>query len=353
MPSIVDRCRELLGWMRSGPASYPTAVPIPPSRVVGPSLPPDLAFDEAYFAVELNQIRLSSSRRWWVEVDPMVFTVSEFTYDGKATAVPHVVGSGMLQKYGQPIPGGFLFDNTMVAGLHPYKGGRISVTTILYEVPRTNHAQQLLSLVDVAAGLFAAATNLGAYLTVARVMLDGVEAVLGIDGARPIIGRRHELAPDLGDDLGSGYFALVDGQVDSHLLWVDDHRLVRRDEATGDLIDLSGLDYLLHSIRSVRRRTDLSQLAFGTTVRQAESLAISDASEGGWKRAKAMMLTAFAEIVDSPDLVRGHGDDLRAELGHRLKSLHEEAQASADMGAAVTDLGRSARMADVTSILDL
>jgi hypothetical protein len=352
MGSIVERCQRLLNWSASGSASYSTALLIPPERAVDSGAPPTLDVD-AYFAVRLNQMSLSSGRKWWVDVDPMALMVSEFIYDGQHTAAPFVVGPSLIEKHGQPIPHGMRFDDTIVAGLHPYCGGKLSLTAVLYELPRASHARALLQLVETAGSVFTAATNLGAYLKVADVVLDGVEAVLGIDGVRPVAGRRHEIAPDLGDDLGSGYFALVSSEVASGDLWVSQKRLAQREASTGKLSDLTGADFLLYSMRSTRERTDLSPLPFQATATQALNLAAADASDEGWKRAKATLTASFLQIIDSPDLTTDQGDSLRTHLRERIKALHEEARQTANLGAAPQDAHRAAALADATSLLDL
>ncbi len=133
MPSIGERLKSIVGWMKEGPTAYPTAIAIPSSRVVDGGPPPELARDASYLTVKLNQLRLASGRKWWVEVEPMALVVTELTYDGGAIAIPFVVGPSMIKQYGHDAPKGMLFDDTTVAGPYPYKGGRIALTTILYE----------------------------------------------------------------------------------------------------------------------------------------------------------------------------------------------------------------------------
>jgi hypothetical protein len=353
MSTTLDRCKGILNWFQNGPAKYPTALAVPSARMVEAFTPPALTRDDSYFAVRLNQMRLSSGRRWWEHIMPMAFVLSEFDYNGQRTAVPFVVGPSLLEKYGRPVPDGMLFEDTLVAGLHPYKGGRIAITVILYALPTTNEARQLLSMVEGATAIFSAATNLTAYLKVADVVLDGVEGLLGIGDVEPIAGRRHEIDPDLDTDLGTGYFVLSEAELNVDQIWVESRRLRTRGAPTAPLEDVSGTDYMLYSLGTTQTRTDIEQLSFHRTIREAEKLANVDASSDGWKRAKAMMTTGFTEIIDSPDLSRVQGDQLRASYRERLLSLHAEAEANANMAGEVGSGRRAAALADATLILDL
>ncbi len=353
MATLAQRLQRILGVAREGPATYPRAVAVPAAAVTGDGAgPPRLARDEAYFGVRLNQLRLAAGRRWWVEVDPMALVVSEFQYGAERISVPFVVGPSLVEGHGQPVPHGMVFDDTLVAGLHPYRGGRIVLTAMLYQVPRGGEAARLLRIAESAGAAFGAATAIGPYLRVAGVLLDAVESLLGLDGVVPVMGRRHEVDPDLEDDLGSGFFVLAGADVAADGLAVHDRRLVRAG-GDGPPRELEGADFLLYSLVSPIRRSDLELLAFHPLVREAQRLARSDASDDGWRRAKALMVTAFTGIVDSPDLTRAQGDALRAEYRERMSALHAEAAADALMAPAAEDPRRASALVDAVGILDL
>lgn len=351
MASIAQRCLKILRWFAEGSATYPLAIAMPANGVLDHASPPELVRHSGYFSVRLNQLALARGRSWWVSVSPMAFVVTEFQYGTERISVPFVVGPSMLEQYGQPVPNGMLFEDTLVAGPHPYIGGRISITTILYQVPRTSEAKRLLSLVESAGGAFGAATALGAYLKMATVLLDGVEALLSIDGVRPVAGRRHEVNPDLDDTLGSGYFALMDPAVSAASLRVQGRRLLQ--DSRSGLQEPAGVDFLLYSLGTTTRRTDLDQLSFARNLREAEKVAATEGSDDGWKRAKGLMSAAFSEIIDSPDLTREHGDALREEYRARLLVLKVEAQRNNDMAAGDEDPQRAAALVDAASVLDL
>jgi hypothetical protein len=350
MPSIGQRCRKLLERAKKSEATYPKALRIPMTAVDSPSTQA-LSSDNCYFGIRLNQMRLASKRKWWTDIYPMALVVSEFYYAGERVTVPFVVGPSMLGSYGYDMPRDMLFENTLVAGVHPYKGGSISLTAVLFAVPSSNHARTLLSLAEGATGLFGLGAQIGTYLKVADVILDGVEAVLGLDGVEPVAGRRLEITPDLGDDLGSGYFVLGDDDLPAQTLGVEQHRLVDRDGATGQARDVEGSDFLLYSLVAIPGRTDLEQFSFDRLIKEAYRQALTDGSAGGWKRAKALFVTAGVEIVDSPDLITSQGDMLRSSVQERLLALRAEALATSALAPGDED-PRATRLADLAAFMD-
>ena len=128
--SILDRCQALFQTARKGETRLPSRVSIPSSHVDDPErLGPPLEPDRHYFQVRVNEMFLSHARQWYAAYDPLVFVGSEFIYDKAETAVPVMVGPSLLERFGKKrdLPGGTVFEDTRVAGLHPYRGGRLAV----------------------------------------------------------------------------------------------------------------------------------------------------------------------------------------------------------------------------------
>jgi hypothetical protein len=65
------------------------------------------------------------------------------------------------------------------------------------------------------------------------------------------------------------------------------------------------------------------------------------------------MSAAFTHIVESPDLTSPQGDALRAAYRDRLKMLHQEALANADLGPTDEPTRRAAALGEATDVLDL
>src|SRR5262245_57662348 len=121
--NLVDRCRALFQNARPGATRLPARVMIDSGHLDEPErLAPRLTPDQHYFQVRVNEMFLSHSRQWYAQYDPLVFVGSEFIYDKADTAVPVMVGPSLLERFGKKrdLPGGTVFEDTWVAGLHPY-----------------------------------------------------------------------------------------------------------------------------------------------------------------------------------------------------------------------------------------
>jgi len=145
--TLADRCGEIWDRIRQGTRRYPARVTIPRDHVdesekLGAAFGPDLH----YFQVRVNEMYLTYSRKWFSEYDPMVFVVTEFTYGQKKNeAVPFVVGPVMMEKYGQKVPTGMVFLDTRVAGPHPYRGDRLTLSVVLCRVKRHKLCPQIIA----------------------------------------------------------------------------------------------------------------------------------------------------------------------------------------------------------------
>lgn len=336
MPSIIERARNIWDLLRQGPAQLPTRASLPHDHVDDGRMA-QAAFqpDQHYFQVRINEMYLKYSREWFNKYDPMVFVVSEFTYDKKVEAVPFVVGPQMMEKFGQNTPTGMIFSDTRVAGIHPYRGGRLTLSVVLCRVLREDYARNLLHLVDSATSALDFSTALSTYVKIAGVVLDGVEAVLGLGNTNSIIGLRKEFDPDAGDALVPDYFALIDipqsGLNPDHL-WVRKGQLL-----SGNTFDTAqpfrDADYLLYSIAQVPERSDITTLPFYPLYERVKQEAASS-DESSWKRAKADMLALYQTLVLSPDVTPKQADQLNAGYIAEIKCLHKRALALDSLGPA-------------------
>jgi hypothetical protein len=359
---LAQRWLELWDTIRHGEARVPARVAIPADHVIwGPDEEHEpFRPDEHYFVVRVNEMFLDYSRQWFSVYDPMVLVVSEFTYDTEDTAVPFVVGPSLLAKHGQEAPNGMVFSDTRVAGLHPYRGGRLTLAVVLSRVQRENYASKFLTVLEGAAGVLDFATALTTYVKVAGVVLDGVQSLFQMgNGTKPIVGYRKEFDPEAGDVLGPGYFALIDADemdVDLDKLWVRDHQLWAGDssEASKPFRDA---DFVLYSIVRANARTDERTLPFYPLFQRMQKSASSD-NEADWQRAKADMSSLWQTLVLSPDLTTSQAKQLkqeyRATLADLLKQSREDAAENATLGAGDDDTGPDlAELREAAEILDL
>lgn len=293
--------------------------------------------DEHYFQVRVNELYLRSSRKWFSEIDPLVFVVSEFTYDGQARTVPAIVGPALVEKHGQPAPGGTLVRNTRVAGLHPYRGGRVCLTVVLCETERHNHARALIKVIEGVTSTLDQATLLSPHLKVAGAVLDGIEAVLGVGKTEPLAALRTELDVDANDRVRPGYYALIDTPgIEASALWVKQGELWHGTSgATAKR--LRDADYVLYSLIRPEQglRSDLELLPFHPLWKRVQSEA-TKATEEHYKSARANMLSLYETLVLSPDLTQNQALALADEYAATMEELHQRAVRFAlrDAGAA-------------------
>lgn len=333
---LFDRVQGLWSAARSAQARLPLRVQLPPERLDETSregLGDSFVRDGCYFQVELNEVFLANSRQWLTTVEPMVLVVSEFIYGTEQAGVPFVVGRGLLDEHGsQGLPQGMLYTDTRVAGIHPYRGGRLTLTVVLYQVPRDNLARDVLEIVESAAAVFDFATTLTPYSRLAGVLLDGVERITGTDGTRPVIGQRRELDLDA-DGIPPGFFALIDlpeDQDDRYTFWVVGNQL-RCGPSAQQAEPFRDADYILYSLVSRPTRDDERLLDFYPLWQRV----LREASAGtpnAWTSAKANMASLHQSLAVSPDLTPPHAHELADRFVAEMKDMHDRSLAIADLG---------------------
>jgi len=293
--------------------------------------------DHHYFIVKVNQIFLQYNRQFWTTYAPMALVVSEFDYNEQSTVLPFVVGPSLLEKDRIELPSGFIFSDTKVAGIHPYKGGGLKLTVILYRVKRTDLAKKLLKTIESIASVLDFSQSLAMYLKVAGVLVESVETVVGSDGDnQPIIGLRKEF--DAFDGFAPGYSALIDTRkikLDVEKLWVNNNELLY-----GDRMDtaqpFTDADYVLYSIGQSTNRDDYSKLAFYDQWKVALAESFTKSSEK-WESALANW-TALCQMMQlSPDLISSHGEILADECFDQMERNHEKITARSKMSANADD----------------
>ena len=330
MESFGDRCIAFFKNLHEGVRRDPVRVAIPASHVrvkdktgtlvpdeaIGTSLTPG----EHYFQVLVNEMYLRYSRKWWVDYDAMVFAVSEFIYKGEFQTVPFIIGPAMMKKYTQEDTAHIVFENTRVAGLHPWRGGRLNLAVILYAVKRGDRARDLFRVVEGAAKVVDFGNAFSTYAKVAGVVLDGAEVILGLEDTKPIVGLRSEFDQDRG--FKTGYYALIssDFQGDAQQLWVCEGRL-SQDEAGKN--PFRKADYVLYSVVPTSKRTDIDLLPF-TPLWERVAREGMDPGEQAWESAQANWASLYQDIRFSSDLTKKQAKELAEEWKKELNTLHEE-----------------------------
>lgn len=336
MTTLIEKSQKLWERIRQSPAFLPTAVAIPADHVDRPE-GEAFARGRHYFQVRVNEMFLPYNRRWASTYLPMVMALSEFQYNRSVTALPFVVGPSLVEEKGVKIPdNGILFQDTRVAGLVPYAGGRVSTTVVLYRVERENLVRRLLGVVESAASAIDFGVSLGTYVKIASTILDGVDALFETGQVQPLIGFRKEFDPDSNVAFAPGYFALISneaGNVDPDRLWVKNNRLcygpsldaaVSVQDTDSRSNPLQENEFVLYSITQTAERSDLELLPFYPLWERVQHEATQPGAEH-YKSAKANMLSLYQTLSVSPDLTEPHAGRLLEEFVQKMQSLHQRA----------------------------
>lgn len=327
MPDFAQLFRDLGDRIRHGERQLPTAVQIPNDHVQGgEKLNAAFARDEQYFQVRVNEMYLGDARQWFSTIDPVVFVVSEFTYAGKMQAVPFLVGPELIEKFGQKTANGTLFRNTRVAGLHPYRGGRVNLSVVLCQIERENYARKLLNIVGSMSQALDFATMLVPYIKIGNVIAEGFESLLDSKGTQPLIALRDEYDPDADKAFTPGYFVLIDkSNVSPQSLWVRDQQLFKG-TSFADAAEYRDADYVLYSIvrPTDNKRSDIELLPFNEVWQRVLKEAAVPKDEN-WVSAKANMASLYQTLLLSPDLTSAHADWLTDEYAKRMQQVHQRA----------------------------
>jgi hypothetical protein len=335
MPELRDWWDDLWGKVKHSPAILPTHRAIPSSHVDKKEGEP-FRRDQHYFVVRVNQIFLKYDRQFWTTYAPMALFVSEFDYDEDDKVVPFVVGPGMLEKNKIELPSGFIFSDTKVAGIHPYKGGGLKLTVILYRVKRTDLAKSMLKVIEKFASVVDLSQTLATYIKIANALVETVAEVVGSDGDnQPIIGLRKEF--DAVEGFAPGYFALIDSgnaKIDVNKLWVKENELL-----FGDSLEMAApftdANYVLYSIKQTTSRDDFTRLGFYKQWKVALAESLTKDQEK-WTSAKANWIALCQMMELSPDLVKPQADALADECFSLMERNHKKIVAqNAKMGAGV------------------
>lgn len=311
MPDLQEWWKGFWDTVQHHPTVLPTRHAILPSHV-DKKLGETFRRDRHYFTVRLNQIFLKYDRQFWATYAPMALVVSEFQYNGQDTVVPFVVGPSLLEKDKIEVPNGFVFSDTKVAGIHPYKGGGLKLTVILYRIQRNDPIRRLLRIAESLASVLDFSQTLGTYLKIANILVETLGDVIGADpNNQPIIGMRKEF--DAQDGFQPGYFALIDSgntPIEQEKLWVCQNQLRYGDSMNAP--EYRGANFLLYSIQQATERDDIDQLHFYKQWQTslAESLT---ASQEKWLSAKANWVTLYQMMSLSPDLISSHAEALADE----------------------------------------
>jgi hypothetical protein len=350
MPSFLD----LWNNIRARGTSVPRFARVAEDHVLTSIRGPDpIMPNRHYFGIVVDELFIANSRRWQNEYDPMVLAVTEFTHACRGIVLPFVIGPKLLGNNASLVPQGMLYRQTRVAGVHPFRGGRIISTVVLCELRRQDHARQLLKFVEAVATAVPFAGELSTYTKYAGSILDGIDTLLGLGETNPIVGIRQEFDHDLGDPIRPSFFALIDGPEDRFpltRLWVRDGSLLIGD-SRDKLTEVRDASYALFSTRGAAELSDMDVLPVHSAAESVIQLAASP-DGADWQRAKAELVVLLRELLTSPDLTHEQASQYHTQVTQQALEAHARATSINNLSAeAVSPLDNELR--NSVRLLDL
>jgi hypothetical protein len=326
---LIQRVQGVYKLVRWSDGYVPVYLPFKEGQIEdGDGLGSAFERDKHYFQIRVNEMFLAHTREWFSKYDPIVFAATEFLYDRDTAMVPQVIGPNLLKKYERELPGGVRYINTPVSGLHPYVGDDVVLVVILYRARRVQHLRNLLNLVENVVGAFDVSTALRSYLSIANVVLDGLDAILGTGDTDPIVAVRHSIGT--GERFEPGYYALIDASeasIDKERLWVRGGRLCVGDSLKTS-IPYDEQDFVLFSIVQTDERDDVKKLPFFPIWQETQGLAIKPDT---WAEAKTSFHALWRELLFSPDLTEPQKTKLKDTFRTGLERLRDQARDLEDM----------------------
>lgn len=290
-----------------------------------------------YFTVVVNEMFLTQKRQWFSEFTPAVMACSEFLYDGKKQAVPFLVGPAMMQGKMERLPAGFVFQNTTVAGQHPYLGGEFAVSIVLARLKTNDYLRKILKILESTSATYMGGFGkmVSQYSKVADIVLDGFDDLLGNEDLQPVLGQRLAFQ-GINEDFSPGYYAIIDlpeKELQAEKFFVKRNQLLHgKDAATAS--PFRDADYVLYSILSSSTRNDTDALPFHQEFSALQEL-ISDMQEIGPTEKTLLngrLFSLQALIRSSPDLIRPQAGEMIAEYRAEIEKMIGERQALAVRG---------------------
>jgi hypothetical protein len=318
-----------------------------PTNTVGIKIPKNAG----YFSVRVNELFLKEGRSLWDTYDPMLIAVTEFLYDETRISVPVVISSELLKQRSNQTPHALLFNDVLIAGPHPFRGGNIALNLILYKVKRDNFAKSTVRFVEGVSSAIGIPADVAFLTKVGSAFVDGLEALIDLADTVPLFGNRIEIDTSKISGLTSSCWLLTPtGGLPFGDLNVENGRLLIGQENSRRKFDSQ--DYVLYSLLGCSRRANESSLPF-YPLRQLALDSIPSGEEG-WKRAKALLLTLYQQMITSPDLTSDEAEELFEKYKSELLNARDTLlKTTALSPSRKQPSAKTTRLNDATKVLDL
>jgi hypothetical protein len=337
MSDFTNFWKNIAAKIQSSPRPSPSILTIPRNHIdknQNGELDYSFKKDQHYFQVMVNEMYLTEQRILAVNIEPLVYTVCEFTYlrkgddQNKTQFVPFLIGPSLLKDQGVPdqYSKGIIFRNTSVSGLHPYRGGGLTLAIVLMEA-RQNALRPVLQVVEAISGALKFSPALAPYLSVASVLMDGFETFFNAGGVEPLVGLRDSFGPNYNIPFRPGYFVMIDkpGE-DEKRLWVVNNQLMVG-SSLQDCKPYREADFVLYSFIGPEgnERDDTASLPFNDLWLKVKEESASPVDDPNYKNARMLMGALYQTMVTSPDLTEDHSYTLADNYFASMQKIHAQA----------------------------
>jgi hypothetical protein len=209
----------------------------------------------------------------------------------------------------QNVPEGMIFNDTRVAGVHPYAGGRLVVSIALCQATTKDYLSDSLEFIEKISGIFNEniTSLIGNYLKIANVVIGGIDKLLDSKAVQPLFGFRFEFDRDANDQFAPGYFVMLDKsniQWNENNFFVKANRLFYGDDAASSTA-FRDEEYVLFSVTKSDERTDINLLPVYQSYKKIlEEIKVKEVSQDKKDKIKDMLRVLNIDMRMSPDLTK-------------------------------------------------
>jgi hypothetical protein len=219
------------------------------------------------------------------------------------------------------IPTGLLVQDTTVVGPHPFRGGKLSLSIVLYRVENGNHARDLLQFAETIGSALGVPANVEMLGKVGGTVLDAVSNLMKLKKTVPVAGQRIEFDSGIYPGFRSSFFVLAaDSALDISRLRVRERRLYIVDES-GKERRYDESDFILYSVIARPRRGNRTTLPFHALAQQA-ILKAASGTEEGWANAKTLLSSAYLQMISCNDVIVDETEELLGAYKSEMFEKH-------------------------------
>lgn len=268
-----------------------------------------------YFTVRVNEMFLSEKRKWFKEVEPMVVCLTSYIYGEQEIENPFIVGRSLIESKMQNVPEGMIFNDTRVAGIHPYSGGRMIVSFVLCESVAQDYLADSLEFIEKVSGVFGESLTLliGNYFKIANLIISGIDKLLDSKAVTPLFGFRQEFDRDANDRFSPGYFVMIDKSNEKwnpDNFFIKENRLFYGNDAASSK-PFRQDEFILFSVTRSETRSDIKLLPVWKSYQKIlDELKSNEISQDQKDKIKDMLRVLNIEMQQSPDLTQPHAQKL-------------------------------------------